>query len=85
MDFIYDNADNPFVLNYSYDGGNSFETYYYILNYQGDVVALLDSNCNVVARYIYNAWGEILSATGEMAETNPLRYRGYYYDSETGL
>ena len=85
LDFIYDNAGNPFALNYSYDGGNSFETYYYVLNYQGDVVALLDSNCNVVARYTYNAWGEILSATGEMAETNPLRYRGYYYDSETGF
>ena len=25
------------------------------------------------------------TATGPMAEINPLRYRGYYYDAETGL
>ena len=35
--------------------------------------------------YTYNAWGEILSATGDMADINPLRYRGYYFDSDTGL
>ena len=29
--------------------------------------------------------GEVLSATGTMAAVNPLRYRGYYYDAETGL
>ena len=34
---------------------------------------------------IVNAWGEILSATGDMADINPLRYRGYYFDSDTGL
>ena len=85
LDFIYDNGGRPFALKYSYDGGNNFETYYYILNLQGDVVALMDTSGTVIARYTYNAWGEILSATGEMAETNPLRYRGYYYDSETGF
>ena len=26
-----------------------------------------------------------MSSEGTMAETNPLRYRGYYYDTETGL
>ncbi len=95
LDFIYDNAGRPFALKYSTNGGNSFATYYYVLNYQGDVVALLDSNCNVVARYTYNAWGEILSVTDDdgnaitntfsIAHINPLRYRGYYYDSETGF
>ena len=39
--------------------------------------------------YTYNAWGEIISITGTEAETigqkNPLRYRGYYYDEETGF
>jgi RHS repeat-associated protein len=36
-----------------------------------------------------SAWGNILSATGSMASSlglhNPLRYRGYVYDNETGL
>ena len=29
--------------------------------------------------------GEVISAEGDLAEVNPLRYRGYYYDSETGF
>lgn len=27
----------------------------------------------------------MISATGTLAEVNPIRYRGYYYDNETGL
>ena len=37
------------------------------------------------AEYVYSPWGEIISAEGDLAEVNPLRYRGYYYDSETGF
>ena len=39
----------------------------------------------IMAEYTYSAWREILSAIGPMADINPLRYRGYYYDSETGF
>ena len=39
----------------------------------------------MVANYTYNAWGEVLTSTGNMAAINPLRYRGYYYDTETGF
>ena len=38
----------------------------------------------IVASYTYDAWGNIISATGNMAAINPIRYRGYYWDSETG-
>lgn len=37
------------------------------------------------AHYYYDAWGKILASTGELAELNPLRYRGYVYDQETGF
>ena len=60
-------------------------TYYYVTNLQGDVVALLDASGSTVASYAYDPYGKVLSAEGTMAETNPLRYRGYYYDAETGL
>ena len=60
-------------------------TYYYVMNLQGDVVALLDASGNAVASYAYDPYGKVLSAEGTMAETNPLRYRGYYYDTESGL
>ena len=46
---------------------------------------LVDSNGNQVAAYTYDPYGKILSAYGSMAEINPLRYRGYYYDAETGF
>ena len=56
--------------------------YYYITNLQGDVMYLIDANENTVAAYEYDPYGNIVSATGAMAEINPLRYRGYYYDAE---
>ena len=84
LDFIYDASGKPFALKYSADG-TSFQTYYYVLNLQGDVVKLIQANGHVVAQYTYDAWGYILSSGGNLAEINPLRYRGYYYDSETGF
>ena len=35
--------------------------------------------------YAYDPYGTVISATGTMAEINPLRYRGYYYDNDTEL
>ena len=62
---------------------------------QGDVIGLLNSNGVLVANYRYNAWGKLLSVTNasgadiisptHIANINPIRYRGYYYDTETGF
>ena len=84
LDFFYDDSGRPFAFNYSVDGSD-FATYYYILNLQGDVVQIIDANGVMQAEYVYSPWGEIISAEGDLAEINPLRYRGYYYDSETGF
>ena len=35
--------------------------------------------------YVCPDCGNILTATGDLAEENPLRYRGYCYDEETGF
>ena len=86
MDFVYDESGRPFALIHQTDGvGITLCTYYYVLNLQGDVVKLVTASGDVVANYEYDAWGNILSQSGEMASINPLRYRGYYYDSETGF
>ena len=88
-------VDNT-LYNFSYDGAGQLysiningETYYYFFNVQGDVIGLYDSNLNVVVRYTYDSWGKLLSTTGTLAGSlgvkNPFRYRGYYYDTETGL
>ena len=87
LDFIYDESGRPFALKYS-TNGTSFETYYYVLNLQGDVVKLIHYipgfEYESVATYEYDAWGNV-SSSGRLAEINPLRYRGYYYDNETGF
>ncbi len=66
--------------------------YFYRKDAQGNVVAILNASGNVVVKYVYDAWGnhkvidvngnEVISGIGVL---NPFRYRGYYYDTETGL
>ena len=58
----------------------------FVKNLQGDVEKVLDAETGaVLASYSYDAWGNILTATGDMESVNPIRYRGYYLDAETGL
>ena len=84
LDFFYDESGRPFAFNYTPEGSTP-NTYYYILNLQGDVVQIIDEGGVLQAEYVYSPWGEIISAEGDLAEVNPLRYRGYYYDNETGF
>ena len=79
MDFIYDNTGKPYAL--KYDG----TTYYYVLNLQGDVMSIITHWGESYGSYTYDAWGNVLSVSGDIANLNPIRYRGYYYDSETRL
>ena len=79
LDVIYDNNSKPCELNYN------GTLYYYVLNLQGDVIAIVSENGTCVAKYTYDAWGNVISQSGTLAAVNPIRYRGYYYDSETGL
>lgn len=85
--FQYDENDIPvgFVLNDT--------QYFYITNLSGDIVGITDSSGELIAEYSYDEWGKLLSITTSrennaeqlaIAEINPLRYRGYYYDTETG-
>ena len=83
LDFIYDESGKPFAMIDQLSAQPN--TYYYVLNLQGDVVKLVTESGAVAASYEYDAWGNILSQSGSMADRNPLRYRGYYYDSETGF
>lgn len=68
--------------------------YAYRKDAQGNIIAILDNTGNVVVRYIYDAWGNhvvkdgngaVVTATTHIGQKNPFRYRGYYYDVETGL
>ena len=61
----------------------------YLYNGTGDVVGIVDDTLATVVEYTYSPWGEILSVDGGGANTigtlNPFRYRGYYFEEETGL
>ena len=93
---MQNNGTNHLYYYYDANGSISYNgtRYAFRKNLQGDVIAILDTNSNVVARYTYDAWGNILSITDgdgnavtsslHIANVNPIRYRGYYYDTETG-
>ena len=84
----YDAQGLPVHMQYK-KGSSNPEEYYYMFNAQGDVVALVDGTGKLVVEYSYDAWGQPLTITGSMKDTlgkaNPLRYRCYVYDEETGM
>lgn len=62
--------------------------YYYISNMQGDIIGMMDGSGNIVVKYKYDAWGNILyqwTSVTNLDDINPYRYRGYRYDVETNL
>ena len=82
LHFTYDEIG---PMSVTYDGVE----YFYLKNAQGDVTGLVNNSGAQVVAYTYDAWGNPLTTTGTMADTlgklNPFRYRGYVYDTETGL
>ena len=79
---LYDANDEPvgFTVNDS-------ASYFYVKNLQGDVLAIVDKTGAEKVSYVYDAYGQIVSMTGDatLQKLNPCTYRGYYYDAETGL
>ena len=68
--------------------------YYAKKDAQGNISALLDGIGNLVVEYKYDAWGnhKVLNPNGTentepsfIGNVNPFRYRGYYFDTNTGL
>ena len=55
LEFVYDDGNQPFAMIYKH--GQTTELYYYVLNAQGDVIALLNANGTLAASYNYGAWG----------------------------
>ena len=79
--FYYDSDGS--ATSFSYNG----TMYFYVKNLQGDVVRIIDLSGTEVASYVYDSWGNIKDTKGEptIREINPIRYRGYVYDTETSL
>ena len=74
---------------------NNEATYIYRKNIFGDVTAVYNDDGILQCTYEYDAWGNhiIYDADGKVVDgnsdniglINPIRYRGYYFDEETGL
>ncbi|MBE6665900.1 MAG: RHS repeat-associated core domain-containing protein [Ruminococcaceae bacterium] len=79
MDFLYDESGSAY--SFIYNGTQ----YYYVENLQGDVVKILNAFGSVVANYTYDAWGKVTNSGNIVGLYNPIRYRGYYYDTDTGF
>ena len=63
--------------------------YNYVRNAQNDIIGLIDKAGKRVVSYKYDSWGKAISTIGTLAATigkkNPFRYRGYYFDAESGM
>ncbi len=81
---IYDNEDSVTGINFC------GSVYFFRKNLQGDIIEIVNSyNGKTVAKYSYDAWGKCTidptTTDSVIAERNPFRYRGYYFDTETDL
>ena len=93
--FLYNANGTPLGFIYYDVNVGTFSRYYYGVNTRGDIIALYNSSGTVLALYDYDAYGNPISVTNSsgtpitsdtaLAHLNPLRYRGYVYDTETGL
>jgi len=64
--------------------------YLYEKNLQGDIIGIYTTAGTKVVTYAYDAWGNIINSSytsgySDVYTYNPFRYRGYYYDTETGF
>ena len=84
IQYLYDAEGTPIGM--IYNG----VCYLYEKNLFGDIVAIVNTSGTKVVTYVYDAWGNVISMTyadgyATLAAANPFRYRGYYWDSETGF
>lgn len=88
MYFQYDKSGTP--VGFVYNGTQ----YFYLTNQMGDVIAVTEQDGDIICEYGYDEWGKLIGITYvdeenvqqvAVANANPIRYRGYYYDTDTGL
>ena len=85
--YWYDGNGHLFAIRcYFADGTNVL--YYATTNLRGDVLGLYTGGGDQQVWYEYDAWGNTTitdTSTSGIGSINPIRYRGYYYDNETGF
>ena len=90
--YMYDDNGLPVGMQYRNTAyaANTFDTYWFEKNLQGDIVAVYNASGTKLISYTYDAWGNFTTTysnggASTSAIYNPFRYRSYYYDTELGL
>lgn len=106
--FFYDGLGHLAAIRYYEDASeDTYKQYYVATNSMGDVLNIINGDGNIIAKYAYDAWGNVVSivdcdfkddegniieknitndtTSTDIAMVNPIRYRGYYLDRETGF
>ena len=76
------------IVGMVYTANGTSSTYYFHRNIKGDVVGIYSSSGTQIAKYSYDAWGNCTISSSSnltIAKANPFRYRGYYFDEESGF
>ena len=91
--YLYDETGSPIGIKYrrSNYAAEVYDYFFFEKNLQGDIVAIYNESGAKVATYTYDAWGKVTvtyvttnAVERYISTNNPFRYRGYYYDIETG-
>lgn len=93
--YTYDNYRILYSVKYTLTDSSDLFTYYFTHNFRGDIVGIYNGYGDMKARYEYDPWENILSIKDSngnkitepthIGNLNPFRYRGYYYDTESGF
>ena len=83
--FYFHYSSGGELIGYTYKTAEAETECILVKNQQGDVERVISADGTVLASYTYDAWGNVLTAEGILAQQNPIRYRGYYFDTETSL
>jgi RHS repeat-associated protein len=84
--YLYGPGGMPLSVQVTRSGSTS--TYHYLTDGLGSVSSLVSETGTVAATYTYDPWGTVTSVGGAdtwLASRQPLRYRAYYLDAESGL
>ena len=82
------------LVGFEYTNSSGTKEYLYIRNIQGDITSIIDTEGNIICTYAYDGYGNhiVLDENGKedtsltsIGHLNPFRYRGYYFDEESGL
>lgn len=82
LDFLYD--ENGVLYGFVKDNK---DRYYYVRDYLQNILGIIDSTGQFVVKYNQTAYGKVtvIQDTCGISDMNPFRYKGYYYDQESGM